>query len=79
MIELITGTPGAGKTLMTVGRVLCPLVGFSFDVDVDLGLHRFLAAFRSRLRRAFSINARSTLAGWRSMIFESSCAWARER
>lgn len=27
MIELITGTPGAGKTLMTVGRVLRPLVG----------------------------------------------------
>ena len=27
MIELITGTPGAGKTLMTVGRVLRPMVG----------------------------------------------------
>jgi zona occludens toxin len=27
VIELITGTPGAGKTLMTVGRVLRPMVG----------------------------------------------------
>lgn len=34
MIELITGTPGAGKTLMTVGRVLRPMVGTKLrDID----------------------------------------------
>lgn len=27
MIELITGTPGAGKTLLTVSKVLAPMVG----------------------------------------------------
>lgn len=38
MIELITGTPGAGKTLMCVSRVLRPMVGAKVT-DLDGNTH----------------------------------------
>ena len=35
MITIITGTPGSGKTLYTIQRLLQPLVGTSIPQDVD--------------------------------------------
>ncbi|GAA3994701.1 hypothetical protein GCM10022279_17880 [Comamonas faecalis] len=37
MITVITGTPGAGKTLYTVSKLLLPLVGATVDVTDDKG------------------------------------------